>query len=164
MTNKICNKCLIDQPIENFYVYKGRIKNQCKSCCISIQTSYNLLGKSKVCTHCKLSRPLTEYRIANKNKSNKPCSQCVHCQRDYDKRYNAGLLQSSMPIVPYVQPPILPLDIHTQGSDEWYESIKTNVCNGYGTHLLNGGEQDIFWNVFNRRFSEKYPYLHGNTS
>ena len=91
---KICTKCSIEKPINEFHVYsrnKDKRHPSCKKCRSTRKCKPSVQKGNKICSQCKKEKSITRFAICSKS-SDGHRSNCKDCQKEWRKQ-NSSLLR-----------------------------------------------------------------------
>ena len=87
MEGKVCSKCGVWKPLEEYHKnknYKDGRQSKCKEC--RNKPPKETREGMKKCTKCKQWKPLEEYYKHKGGKDGRK-SQCKKCKKEYKKQY-----------------------------------------------------------------------------
>lgn len=98
--NKICIKCGIEKPLNEFHkqkIGKFGVRSRCKSCRTKENKTQNNPAKmtgTKICSRCDVEKHITGFAIRKLSPDGRSaeCKQCK-CEYDYTRRFNKSLAE-----------------------------------------------------------------------
>lgn len=93
---KICNKCGVEKPIDDYYIHKGYPDGRNSTCklCVGLYEKHRISKfdlslvtvKYKICSACNINKSLENFSLNKYNKDGH-CSLCKDCTKERSITY-----------------------------------------------------------------------------